>query len=69
MQSGNDEASFNTTAGIASGSHGSTVEGADNQGTRDGDPMLQFLVGLSNSIAVDTQLPLQTASVCGQSSG
>ena len=57
MQSGTDEASFNTTAGIASGSHGSSVEGIDSQRTRNEDTILQFLVGLNNSTAVDTQLP------------
>ena len=33
MQSGTDEASFNTTIGVASGSHGSEVERTDSQGT------------------------------------
>ena len=56
MQSGNDEAVFNTTTGIASGSHGSTVEGADSQGTQNKDTKLQFLFGLRNSTAVDKHL-------------
>ena len=57
MQIGTEEATFNATAGITSGSHGSTVDGADSQGTRNEDTMLQFLVRLNNSTAVDTQLP------------
>ena len=57
MKSGTDEACFDTTAGITSGSHGSTVEGADSQGARNEDTWLQFLVGLNNGTAVDTQLP------------
>ena len=61
--SGTDEATFNSTTGIASGSHGSTVEGADSQGTRKEDILLHFLIGLNNRIAVDTQLPSYTTSV------
>ena len=57
MQSGTDEASFNTTAGIASGSQSSSIEGIESQGTRNEGTRLQFLVGLNNSTAVDTQLP------------
>ena len=57
MQTGTDEASFNTTTRIASGSQGSTVEGTESQGTRNGDTMQKFLVRLNNSTAVDTQLP------------
>ena len=57
MQSSTDGTSFNTTTGIASSSHGSTVEGADSQWTQNEDKMLQFLVGLNNSTAVDAQLP------------
>ena len=33
MQSGTDEASFNTPTGVASGIHGSEVEGTGSQGT------------------------------------
>ena len=69
MQSGTDEASFNTSIGIACGCHGSEIEGTDSQRTRNEDKYLQFLVRLNYSIAVDTQFPSKTTSVCGQSSG
>ena len=46
MQSGTDQASFNTTIGIASGSHGSEVEGTDIQGTLNIDQTeLQYCSG------------------------
>ena len=57
MRSGTDEASFNTTIGIASSSHGSEVEGTDGQVIWNEDKQLQFLVRLNYSIAVDTQFP------------
>ena len=55
MKSGTNETSFNTTNGIAIGSHGSTVEGPDSRGTQNEDRKLLFLVRLKNSTAVDTE--------------
>ena len=37
MQSCPDETFFNTTIGIAGGSHGSEVEGTDSQGSQNED--------------------------------